>query len=104
MVKTRLLVVGAGGHGRSVAEAAELSGQFEVVGFLDDSLPAGATALGLPVLGPVAHPHDQTCGNQHDRARRDGDLGIGGEVAIEVVRLRDRHVDDVIKTVWNFVE
>jgi plasmid maintenance system killer protein len=28
--KTRLLVVGAGGHGRSVAEAAELSGQFHV--------------------------------------------------------------------------
>ena len=39
MSKIRLLVVGAGGHGRSVAEAAELSGQFEVVCFLDDSLP-----------------------------------------------------------------
>ena len=37
--KIRLLVVGAGGHGRSVVEAAELSGQFEVVGLLDDSLP-----------------------------------------------------------------
>lgn len=63
MAKTRLLVVGAGGHGRSVAEAAELSGQFEVVGFLDDSLPAGDTALGLPalglsVLGPVASMAD----------------------------------------------
>jgi sugar O-acyltransferase (sialic acid O-acetyltransferase NeuD family) len=54
MVMTRLLVVGAGGHGRSVAEAAELSGQFVVVGFLDDSLPAGETVLGLPVLGPAA--------------------------------------------------
>jgi sugar O-acyltransferase (sialic acid O-acetyltransferase NeuD family) len=54
MNKTRLLVVGSGGHGRSVAEAAELSGQFEVVGFLDDSLPAGEAVLGLPVLGPVA--------------------------------------------------
>lgn len=54
MPKIRLLVVGAGGHGRSVAEAAELSGEFEVVGFLDDSLPAGETVLGLPVLGPVA--------------------------------------------------
>lgn len=54
MAKTRLLVVGAGGHGRSVAEAADLSGQFTVVGFLDDSLPAGDTVLGVPVLGPVA--------------------------------------------------
>lgn len=58
MNKTRLLVVGAGGHGRSVAEAAELSGQFEVVGFLDDSLPAGETVLGVPVLGPVASMAD----------------------------------------------
>ena len=47
MAKTRLLVVGAGGHGCSVAEAAGLSGQFEVVGFLDDSLPAGESVLGL---------------------------------------------------------
>jgi FlaA1/EpsC-like NDP-sugar epimerase len=53
MTKIRLLVVGAGGHGLSVAEAAELSGQFEIVGLLDDSLPAGESVLGVPVLGPV---------------------------------------------------
>jgi len=53
MVKTRLLVVGAGGHGRSVAEAAELSGQFEVVGFLDDALPVGKSVLNVAVLGPM---------------------------------------------------
>lgn len=54
MTLQRLLVVGAGGHGRSVAEAAELSGQFDVVGFLDDALPAGISVLGVPVLGAVA--------------------------------------------------
>lgn len=54
MTQTRLLVVGAGGHGCSVAEAADLSGLFEVVGFLDDSLPAGESVLSLPALGPVA--------------------------------------------------
>ena len=54
MAKSLLLVVGAGGYGRSVAEAAELSGQFEVVGFLDDLLPVGETVLGVPLLGPVA--------------------------------------------------
>lgn len=53
MVKTRLLVVGAGGHGRSVAEAAELSGQFEVAGFPDDALPAGKSVLNVAVLGPI---------------------------------------------------
>ena len=54
MGRLRLLVVGAGGHGRSVAEAAQLSGLFTVVGFLDDALPAGEMALGLPVHGKVA--------------------------------------------------
>lgn len=53
MAKARLLVVGAGGHGRSVAEAAELSGQFEVVGFLDDALLAGKSVLNVAVLGPM---------------------------------------------------
>ena len=54
IAKSRLLVVGAGGHGRLVAEAAELSGQFEVVGFLDDVLPAGKSVLNAAVLGPMA--------------------------------------------------
>ena len=54
MGKTTLLVLGAGGHGRSVAEAASLSGQFEVVGFLDDALPVGHIVMGRPVLGPLA--------------------------------------------------
>lgn len=54
MNKTRLLIVGAGGHGRSVAEAAELTSVFEVVGFLDDSFSASEMVLGATVLGPVA--------------------------------------------------
>lgn len=54
MAKTRLLVVGAGGHGRSVAEAAQLSGHFEVVGFLDDAAPVGERVLGRHVMGSVA--------------------------------------------------
>ena len=52
--KPRLLVVGAGGHGRSVAEAVLMSGDFEMVGFLDDGAFArGGDVLGLPVLGPA---------------------------------------------------
>lgn len=54
MVMTCLLVFGLGDHGRSVAEAAELSSQVEVVGFLGDSLPAGETVPAVPVLGPMA--------------------------------------------------
>jgi acetyltransferase-like isoleucine patch superfamily enzyme len=54
MRKTRLLIIGAGGHGRSVAEAAELSGLFDVVGFLDDGLPTGQTVLMSSVIGAIA--------------------------------------------------
>lgn len=53
MSKIRLLVVGAGGHGRSVAEAAELLGDFKIVGFLDDSLPVNEEIWGVPILGAV---------------------------------------------------
>lgn len=59
----RLLVAGAGGHGRSVAEAAELMGDFEVAGFLVDAQSEGAQVLGLRVFGPVgsmAH-HRRIC-------------------------------------------
>ena len=65
MAKSRLLVVGAGGHGRSLAEAAEMSDQFDMVGFLDDSLPVGEMVLGVPVLGPVASmAHHRTGADQ----------------------------------------
>lgn len=53
MVVERLLIIGGGGHGRSVAEAATLSGQYEVVGFVDDSLKAGDLIFNLPVLGAI---------------------------------------------------
>ena len=75
MVKIRLLVVGAGGHGRSVAEAAELSGQFEVVGFLDDALPVGKSVLNVAVLGPM----DST---SHHRAVADQTIVAIGNNAV----------------------
>jgi len=53
MSKSMLLIIGAGGHGISVAEAAELSGAFEVVGFLDDALPVGKMVLMGSVLGAI---------------------------------------------------
>lgn len=48
-----LVVVGAAGTGRAIADAASLAGR-EVLGFLDDD-PAlrDTTVLGLPVLGPM---------------------------------------------------
>jgi sugar O-acyltransferase (sialic acid O-acetyltransferase NeuD family) len=46
-----LVVIGAGGHGAVVAEAAASAG-WNVIGFLDDR--ATEEVLGLAVLGPVA--------------------------------------------------
>ena len=50
----RLLIVGAGGHGRSVAEAVLDSGGYVVVGFLDDAFLELKQVWDVPVLGKVA--------------------------------------------------
>lgn len=47
-----LLVVGAGGFGRAVADAA--AGRWRVAGFVDDRGPSLGHVLGLPVLGTTA--------------------------------------------------
>lgn len=50
----RLLIVGAGGHGRSVAEAVVAQNVYKLVGFVDDSYVAGASVFEWPVLGVAA--------------------------------------------------
>ncbi|HEY4185082.1 MAG TPA: acetyltransferase [Polyangia bacterium] len=47
---SHIVVYGAGGHGRVVADAA-LSAGFELLGFLDDALPVGHDIFGWRVLG-----------------------------------------------------
>ena len=52
--KPRLLIVGAGGHGRSVAEAVLGTNHFHLVGFADDgAFSRGETVWDIPVLGPA---------------------------------------------------
>lgn len=50
----RLLIVGAGGHGRSVAEAVLAAGQYKLVGFVDDAAPSLQHVWDLPVFGATA--------------------------------------------------
>lgn len=50
----KLLIVGAGGHGRVVAEAASRSQQIESVAFLDDRFPELKSAFDWPVVGRLA--------------------------------------------------
>lgn len=47
----KLLIAGAGGHGRVVADAALASGRFSQVAFLDDASPAVSIREGWPLLG-----------------------------------------------------
>jgi len=51
----RWLILGAGGHGRSVCDAITAAGDY-VVGYLDDALPAGTLVNGTPVLGSFLLP------------------------------------------------
>ena len=53
----RWLILGAGGHGRSVCDAIAASGDL-VVGFLDDALPTGPLVSGTPVLGALSFAWD----------------------------------------------
>lgn len=47
----RVIVIGAGGHGRSVAEAILLLGRDEIVGFVDDDADANSKVWTYPILG-----------------------------------------------------
>lgn len=49
-----LVIVGAGGHGRSVLEVTRLAGTHEVMAFLDDQLQPGTKVMGVPVWGPTS--------------------------------------------------
>jgi sugar O-acyltransferase (sialic acid O-acetyltransferase NeuD family) len=53
-VRERVLILGAGGHGRVVLDILLQSGRHEVVGFLDNNADIhGRRVDGIPVLGPV---------------------------------------------------
>lgn len=54
-MKKRLLIIGAGGHGRSVAEAALLGQDYALMAFLDDATkPPEHHLWGCPVWGATA--------------------------------------------------
>lgn len=50
-MKTPLLIYGAGGLGREVLSLATSTGIFDVIGFLDDSLPKNTLIKGIKVFG-----------------------------------------------------
>lgn len=54
MSEEALLIIGAGGHGKAVAEAALLSGVWQRIVFVDDRWPQLTECSGWPVIGDVA--------------------------------------------------
>lgn len=54
MSERTLLIIGAGGHGKAVAEAALLSGEWQGIVFVDDRWPELRESFGWPVVTNVA--------------------------------------------------
>lgn len=52
-MKKSLVIVGAGGHGQSVADLAELTGNYHKISFVDDSFPGSKFAIGKTILGTI---------------------------------------------------
>lgn len=52
-----VVIIGAGGHGKVIADMILQSGD-HVIGFLDDGIAAGSQILGIPVLGGIAKCYD----------------------------------------------
>jgi len=50
---SNLLIVGAGGHGKVVAETAEAMGAWKDIAFMDDRYPELRETLSLPVVGRI---------------------------------------------------
>ncbi|MBC8506188.1 MAG: NeuD/PglB/VioB family sugar acetyltransferase [Anaerolineales bacterium] len=46
-----IIIYGGGGHGKSLLDLVRSLGTYSVVGFLDDSVPAGEEIQGVPLLG-----------------------------------------------------
>lgn len=49
-MRNKLFVIGAGGHGRSVAEAATLGGEWQGIAFLDDAFPQQQLSGHWPIV------------------------------------------------------
>jgi sugar O-acyltransferase (sialic acid O-acetyltransferase NeuD family) len=51
LIPPKLLVIGSSGHASVLVDAIELTGGYEIAGYLDDGLSTGTVRRGYPVLG-----------------------------------------------------
>ncbi|WP_305082575.1 NeuD/PglB/VioB family sugar acetyltransferase [Neisseria lisongii] len=71
--KRKLVIVGAGGHGKVVADTARLSGQWQGVYFVDDRADRPSEILGFPVLGDSSLLGNEILPQEFDAAVAVGD-------------------------------
>lgn len=50
-----LVIIGAGGHGRSLADVVEATNDYRIIGFLDDFRKTGESVSSYPVIGRFEH-------------------------------------------------
>lgn len=75
----RLVIIGAGGHGRVVLDLVRASGVFDVVGFIDPA-PRTASIMGVPVLGS-----DEILPQLHSEGLQHAFVALGGNAVREKV-------------------
>jgi len=94
MRKRTLLIIGAGGHGKAVAEAAVLSGEWQGIVFVDDRWPNLQQCAGWPVVADVAGLAEYG-GNPHGAIAAVGNNAIR-ERCVEVICDSDMPLVSVI--------
>ncbi|MGM9594479.1 MAG: acetyltransferase [Candidatus Onthomonas sp.] len=92
-----VIVIGGGGHAKVVIDCIQSSGG-QVAGILDDGIPAGASVLGIPVLGRVSeyakyasHPFIIAIGNNAIRRRIARDLPVRWYTAVHPSAIVSRY-------------
>ena len=53
----KIIIVGAGGHGKSIAETIQLTGAYEILGFIDDSYPERNRVWEYNILANIENAH-----------------------------------------------
>jgi acetyltransferase EpsM len=101
--ENRLIVYGAGGHGRSLVALMQELEQYEVIGFVDDSYRPGEKVFGHPILG--GRRYLGTLASEGIRLAVNGVGGVGdldSRLAVyDQLREADFHVPSVIHpTAW----
>lgn len=76
----RLYIIGAGGHGKVVADAALLQGMWEKIYFLDDRYPSLKSVMGIEVVSQI-----HSC-NQLSDANSEAIIAIGNNALRETLQ------------------